>query len=136
VRRERDSKSSLRSSLGHLQVPQYPSSGCETYRFHPSQVRIPHSYEEFTTRRERDSNPRYPFGYAAFPRRCTRPLCDLSIFFSLFFPRPAPLHQTKKREYYSKILPWSQSKKPCICPHNITSSIEVQNEAKNAIIQE
>ena len=29
-------------------------------------------------RRERDSNPRYRFQYATFPRWCTRPLCDLS----------------------------------------------------------
>ncbi len=32
-------------------------------------------------RKERDSNPRYLFRYAAFPRRCTRPLCDPSIIF-------------------------------------------------------
>lgn len=29
-------------------------------------------------RRGRDSNSRYPCEYAAFPRRCTRPLCDPS----------------------------------------------------------
>ena len=39
-------------------------------------------------RRGGDSNSRYPFGYTAFPRRRTRPLCDLSIqnfYYFLFF---------------------------------------------------
>ena len=40
-----------------------------------------------TWRREGDSNSRYRFQYATFPRWCTRPLCDLSVFsynFSFF----------------------------------------------------
>src|SRR3989338_11339218 len=31
-----------------------------------------------TVRRGRDSNSRCPFGHAAFPSRCTKPLCDTS----------------------------------------------------------
>src|SRR3989344_4801900 len=31
-------------------------------------------------RRRRDSNSRGPFDPAAFPRRCTRPLCDASLY--------------------------------------------------------
>src|SRR3989344_5635804 len=39
----------------------------------------PFGFGSFFLRRGWDLNPRYPFGHAAFPRRCTRPLCDLSL---------------------------------------------------------
>lgn len=39
-------------------------------------------------RRDRDSNPGYLLQYAAFPRRCTRPLCDLSFPIHFFLLSP------------------------------------------------
>lgn len=35
-------------------------------------------------RRRWDSNSRYPFEYATFPRWCTRPLCDASILNTIY----------------------------------------------------
>ena len=40
---------------------------------------IPKTLNPLTWRRERDSNPRYRFRYAAFPMLCIRPLCHLSV---------------------------------------------------------
>ncbi len=49
----------------------------------PERIDLPIQTNDFLyaypeMRRRWDSNPRYPFGYATFPRSCTRPLCDSS----------------------------------------------------------
>ena len=44
------------------------------------QIPVAHSHNRKTWRRERDSNPRYPFGYTSFPGVHLKPLGHLSRY--------------------------------------------------------